>query len=97
MPKGGRRSTTWNSSWVNVPTKLVRVPIAIAEEILTLAHRIDRGEKIVKEEGEKVTNESENTKTLQEKADRFLMTIQPKERRAAKRLLYRFIDSLKEE
>jgi hypothetical protein len=95
MPKGGRRSTTWNSPWVNAPTKLVRVPIAIAEEILTLAKRIDRGEKLT-ETDEKATGESENVETLQEKADRFLMSIPPKDRRTAKRLLYRFIENLKE-
>jgi hypothetical protein len=95
MPKGGRRSSTWNSPWVNAPTKLVRIPIAITEEVLALAHRIDRGEKLTETE-EKTTGESESVEALQEKADRFLLSIPPKDRRNAKRLLYRFIDSLKE-
>lgn len=94
MPKGGRRSTTWDSPWINAPTKLVRIPIAITEEILALAHRIDQGEKLT-DENEKTTSEGDDVKTLQEKADRFLVSIPPKDRRAAKRLLYRFIDSLK--
>ena len=44
MPRGGRRSTTWGSSWNLGKTKLIRVPIALADTIITIARRIDSEE-----------------------------------------------------
>ena len=67
----------------------MRVPEALAEEILSLAHLLDRGETLP------VT--VKNKATLKEAADSFLMTIRPRDRRRAKRLLYKFIDSIKDD
>lgn len=64
MPKGGRRSTTWDSPWESGKTKLVRVPESIAEEVLTFAHRIDRGERITDDDGKE-----KGVEALYEKAD----------------------------
>ena len=44
MPRGGRRSTTWGSSWNLGKTKLIRVPIALADTIISIARQIDSGE-----------------------------------------------------
>ena len=89
MTRGGRRSTTWDTPWENRKTKLVRVPEALVEEILSLAHLLDRGETLP------VTAIEETT--LKDRADKFLMTIPPRDRRAAKRLLYKFLDSIKDD
>ena len=86
MTRGGRRSTTWDTPWENRKTKLVRVPEALAEEILSLAHLLDRGETLP------VTAKEETV--LKDRADEFLLTIPPRDRRRAKRLLYRFIESI---
>jgi hypothetical protein len=64
----------------------VRVPEALAQEILSLAHLLDREEILPVTAKEKTT--------LKDRADKFLMTIPPRDRRAAKRLLYKFIDSI---
>jgi hypothetical protein len=50
MPHGGKRTgagrkSTWRSGCPFTETKLIRVPIAIAEQILEIAHRLDAGEK----------------------------------------------------
>ena len=89
VTRGGRRSTTWDSPWQSGKTKLVRVPEALVEEILSLAHLLDRGETLP------VT--VKNKATRKEAADSFLMTIRPRDRRRAKRLLYKFIDSIKDD
>lgn len=43
MARGGKRSTTWSSSWNLGKTKLVRVPIAIADDLKKIARQIDEG------------------------------------------------------
>jgi hypothetical protein len=86
MPRGGKRSTTWESPWRNGRTKLVRVPEALTQEILAYALQLDKGE------APPVTDKNEAA--LKEAADSFLMTIRPRDRRRAKRLLYKFIESI---
>ena len=86
MTRGGRRSTTWDSPWQSGKTKLVRVPEALAQEILGYALQLDKGEV------PRVT--AQNGEALKEAADEFLMTIPPKDRRKAKRLLYKFLDGI---
>lgn len=44
MPSGGKRSTSWASSWKSGKTKRVRLPIAIADTVIEIAHQIDEGE-----------------------------------------------------
>jgi hypothetical protein len=51
MARGGKRSgagrkSTWQSGCQFTETKLIRVPIVIAEQILDIAHRLDAGETI---------------------------------------------------
>ncbi|NJM75311.1 MAG: hypothetical protein HC852_05390 [Acaryochloridaceae cyanobacterium RU_4_10] len=41
---GAGRKSTWQSGRPFTETKLIRVPIAIAEQILEIAHRLDAGE-----------------------------------------------------
>ncbi|PHJ58003.1 hypothetical protein VF06_30800 [Nostoc linckia z4] len=45
MNKGGRTSTTWESgsTWRSGKTKLIRVPQAIADEVMRCAREIDSG------------------------------------------------------
>jgi len=43
---GAGRKSTWRSGCPFTETKLIRVPIAIAEQILDIAHRLDAGERI---------------------------------------------------
>jgi hypothetical protein len=50
MAQGGKRAgagrkSTWQSG-CHTKTKLIRVPISIAEQILEIAHRLDAGEKV---------------------------------------------------
>jgi hypothetical protein len=51
MAQGGKRTgagrkSTWQSGCKSSETKLIRVPIAIAEQILDIAHQLDAGEKV---------------------------------------------------
>jgi hypothetical protein len=50
MAQGGKRTgagrkSTWQSGCQFIETKLIRVPTAIAEKILEIAHRLDAGEQ----------------------------------------------------
>jgi len=49
MSKGGRTSTTWEggSTWRSGKTKLIRVPEAIADEVLACARLIDDGKAVL--------------------------------------------------
>lgn len=60
-----------------------RVPEVLEERLLEIARVLDEGKALP------VTG---NEAALQEAADTFLMTIPPKERLKAKRLLYGFIE-----
>lgn len=49
MPRGGSREgagrkSTWASGCKQSDTKIIRVPIAIADQLLEIAHRLDAGE-----------------------------------------------------
>ena len=46
MPRGGRRSTTWNPTWKHGQTKTIRVPIALAESLVNLARILDEGKEV---------------------------------------------------
>jgi hypothetical protein len=51
MAHGGKRErsgckSTWQSGCKSTETKLIRVPILIAEQVLEIAHRLDAGETI---------------------------------------------------
>ena len=51
MPRGGRRDgagrkSTWVSGCKFEDTKLIRVPVAIADRLLEIAHKLDSGETI---------------------------------------------------
>jgi hypothetical protein len=43
---GAGRKSTWRSGCPFNETKLIRVPIAIAQKVLDIAHRLDAGEKV---------------------------------------------------
>ncbi|MDZ8083954.1 MAG: hypothetical protein RMX35_33445 [Nostoc sp. DcaGUA01] len=49
MNKGGRTSTTWESgsTWQSGNTKLIRVPEAIADEVMRCAREIDAGNAVL--------------------------------------------------
>lgn len=52
MPRGGKRKgagrrSTWKSGCKFEDTKLIRVPEAIAEQVLQVAHQIDSGESLI--------------------------------------------------
>lgn len=49
MSKGGRTSTTWEggSTWRSGKTKLIRVPEAIADEVMRCARTIDSGKAVL--------------------------------------------------
>lgn len=54
MPRGGRREkagrkSTWMSGCKFEDTKSIRVPAAIASELLEIAHKLDSGEVIESE------------------------------------------------
>jgi hypothetical protein len=51
MPRGGHREkagrpSTWKSGCKFSETKLIRVPAAIADQLLEIAHRLDSGETL---------------------------------------------------
>jgi hypothetical protein len=72
MPRGGHREnagrrSTWDSGRGFSETKLIRVPIEFADQLLDFAHRLDAGESI-----ELVTNSIRDTKEndrVQEQVD----------------------------
>ena len=45
--KGAGRKSTWVSGCKFEDTKLIRVPTAIAERLLDLAHKLDAGEDVI--------------------------------------------------
>lgn len=92
MTKGGRRSTTWESPWkIGTVTKVIRVPEAISDEVLRLAKALHEGE-LPPVTGNKLIEKE----ALQEKAEAFLMTIRPTERKEAGRILRKFLKSLED-
>ena len=46
VPKGGLTSTSWKPTWKHGATKTIRVPIALAEQILQIAKLLDEGHNI---------------------------------------------------
>jgi hypothetical protein len=47
MAKGGRTSTTWTgSSWRHGETRTIRVPAALADEIMSYARALDSGNAV---------------------------------------------------
>lgn len=51
MARGGKRAgagrkSTWASGCTQADTKLIRVPIAIADQVLEMAHRLDSGDAL---------------------------------------------------
>lgn len=45
MPRGGKRDGAGRPSvWQHKETKLVRIPVAIADQLMDIAHKLDRGE-----------------------------------------------------
>ena len=51
MPRGGKRAgagrkSSWPSGCGREDTKLIRVPIALADELLEIAHRLDGGDRV---------------------------------------------------
>jgi hypothetical protein len=94
MPKGGRRTTTWQPGWKSGKTTVIRVPEALTEKLLEAARVLDEGSEI----DYSVTNPSKKSlvtdNTLEEAADAYLMTISPKDRRNAKRIVYGFLKSI---
>jgi len=96
MPKGGRRSTTWEPTWKSGKTKVIRVPEALAEKLLEAAQVLDEGGEIdCHVTGNKDLDFiSRDITSLKEAADTYLLTIRPKERQSAKRLLYGFLKSV---
>jgi hypothetical protein len=47
MSKGGRRSTTWGNSWKHGKTTVIRVPEALADEIIEYARQLDEGDCVL--------------------------------------------------
>lgn len=41
MAKGGRTSTTWKPTWRHGKTRTIRVPVAIADDVIELARALD--------------------------------------------------------
>jgi hypothetical protein len=67
MPRGGRREKAGRkSSWISgckfEETKLIRVPIAISDRLLEIAHKLDNGEVIdlVSKSNNEIVTESED-------------------------------------
>lgn len=47
MPRGGAREGTGpKPKWNNEETTVIRVPIVLKEQLLDIAHRLDRGEVV---------------------------------------------------
>lgn len=41
--KGGRRTTTWKPTWKSGATMVIRVPLALAPDLLRIARHLDSG------------------------------------------------------
>ena len=47
MSRGGARDNAGRKSgWVNLETKLIRIPVAIESQLMAIAKKLDRGESI---------------------------------------------------
>ena len=47
MSRGGKRNNAGRKSgWVNLETKLIRIPVAIESQLMAIAKKLDRGESI---------------------------------------------------
>jgi hypothetical protein len=100
MPKGGWRSTTWTPGWKSGKTTVIRVPEVLAEELLRIAKLLDEGGELpvtgseselnIHVTGDSIIDEA----ALKEAVDIFLITIPPRDRRSAKKLLMKFIESI---
>ena len=82
---------------------VIRIPEVMAEELLRVARVLDEAEKSPVTGKTEVGSDSHVTgdKSMKEVAmkdavDSFLMTIPPRDRRNAKKLLYKFIESIDE-
>lgn len=84
MPRGGRREnagkkSTWESGRTFAETKVIRVPIEFAEQLLELAHKMDAGELT-----EMVTKSNDDTKeaeNLREQIERLQERVKQLEER----------------
>lgn len=45
MPRGGLKSTSWKPTWKHGATKTIRVPIALADRVLSIAKALDEGQE----------------------------------------------------
>jgi hypothetical protein len=58
MLKTGRNSTTWTPKWKHGETKTIRVPVALADEILDYAKSLDKvGQSVEKQDLLKIYQE----------------------------------------
>lgn len=58
MPRGGKRDGAGRPSvWLHKETKLIRVPIAISDQLMDIAHKLDRGEVLEFETNSKCVNQ----------------------------------------
>jgi len=64
MPKGGLRSTSWKPTWKHGATKTIRVPRALAEQILQIAKLLDEGHNINFSSDSLVTDNSQQISLL---------------------------------
>jgi len=92
-PGAGRKG-----EWKSGKTKAVKLPESLIPRIVELARMLDEGgeiniknDSVTESIAESVT---ESNNSLKAAADKFLVTLPPKDRRAAKRLLYKFIENL---
>lgn len=46
MGRGGRRSTTFNPTWKHGKTRTIRVPVALADQLLDIARELDEGREL---------------------------------------------------
>lgn len=79
MPRGGRRENAgkksrWESGRSFAETKVIRVPIEFAEQLLDMAHKLDAGETTEietnsKEAAEEIENLTEQVEKLQERVN----------------------------
>lgn len=91
MGRGGARPNSGpESSWNHSPTKAIRVPVVLADELLHIARKLDRSE-------ESLTNRQRLTELIEGIVANEAVTRHGKDSGSVKRALRAVIELLREE
>lgn len=93
--RGGYRTGAGRKSkWKSGKTKAIRLPEALISQIMKLAHAVDKGEKVTIKSDSLTKSTKPNDQNLRKAANRYSMTLKPRERYEAMKWINRFLKTL---